>query len=1640
MIKRIVIVFVLLLIYIVQLTAQLQANFTIDKPGGCSPLEVGFTNTTSGAPAGITYNWDFGNGNSSTLVNPGATYSVEKSYTVTLTATSGGIKSAISKTITVYRKPTVDFSATPSKGCAPLQVNFSSTVSPGDGTIAKYLWDFGDGITVQGNNLGQTAHLYTVPQQPPLSLTVTNSYGCYTAVDKKKLVEVYGLINASFTASATFTCSPQTINFTNTSGGSGKLAYEWDFGDGTTGSVMSPSHKYTSAGIFIVRLTVKNDAGCADKANNVTVKVGGYKADFTVPPTICEGQSAIFSNRSTRPYDSLKWTVDNIRKPASPSSGNMSNKFTAAGNYTVKLIAWFSGCTDTAVKTVSVGAVPPLNGFLIQTDNSCGLPVTFTFTDTGKTAVKWLWKYGNFSTVFDSAKTGAHTFASAFTDRIGVTITNAGGCSNSASKNINYYPTDVAVIIKKSASPATSLNRGCPGLSVTFSANPLNEITSFAWNLGDGTTSAKPEPSHTYNIAGSYRVSLDYVTKTGCTGTAIFDSIYINGVQPSDFTVSPSTQICGNSEVTFTPSVALPNRDYIWLIDGKVVTSLLTPDAFVHRFQKEGVYTIGLVVRAGNCTDTVTKVDYITVVPPFPKIKAAINTCAGTRGMVEFIDTSRLTNNWVWNFGDGSSPLVYNSFRPKINHEYVQTGMYKVTLTGTNGNCTITDSLDVQVLLQQKPLLSVSAGVVCTSDSPVISLSNYELHPSADSSQPYTILKLQFGDLTSSTATIDPGSWATGFSAAVYGLETGKQDIRIITTSQYFNCEDTSNFAKLKINGPVAGFSFSALSCFKQPVVLKDSSHALPGSPIVKWEWLFGDSTITTAANGNSVSHAYGLPGTYQLGLRVTDAGGCVQQTPADSAHLVTLTGPAANFIVSDTNVIVNDTVFFYNRSAQTDNSDFTWRFSDGSVTTDKDTYFVYDKEGDFTVKLTAVNRGGGCSDTAVKQIHARRVQSVFDYEVTFSSISNCPPVIVTLHSHSLNADSVRWVFGDGGESGNEPEVTHVFNNVGLYKIVLYSYDGAGHSDSAFSFVDVKGPSAVLKSDTYIGCNSTQVRLSADTSNAVSFKWDFGDGTIIAGKDTFATHIYTTPGVYIPALILSDSNGCTATSQLVQNIIIDSLSIGFAASPDIIICDSALVIFTPAVYSLSKERFDSAVQFKWTSAMHPNNSLQTETASWNFNKPGLHNVKLEVSSAFGCKATVTKQVDIKQGVYAAINTAALACRGSDVTFFGQAIPSTPGLTWNWQLGDNMVSNKQNPDPVVYATAGQRQVSLTVNNGFCSDTAFYTANIFANPALQLTASKPYLCLGDTALLGASGGISCKWTPAASFLSNGGFNAVVKPGTSTFYKATVTDSAGCATTDSVEMKVVQPFKLQVQTPLFTCVGGLIQMSAVGAVSYQWTGEDFNSTAPRPMVMPLASTSYKVLGYDGFNCFSDSVQVFVQVGKLPLVNAGPDQKILAGQEITLAGTYSADVVKWNWSPSDFLSCNNCPAPVSKPVESINYVLTVTNNIGCSATDTLRVEMICGSNFIYIPTGFTPNGDNLNDRFSVHGSGVRSNRLAVFERWGKVVFERKEVNPYDINSSWDGTYNGHLLDSGSYVYLLEAACDKGEPFTFKGTVTLIR
>ena len=211
--------------------------------------ETVFTNTTvfSGH---VYYRWGFGDGASSSDVNPGHTYKAAGEYTVVLTATSGDLRDVATRRVVIYA---ASFTSSSPDWLGQTTIFTNTTAA---GRQAEYLWDLGDGLTSTQEHV---THTYASPGFYSVVLKAANAEGSGVVGHD---VVVYGPPDVSYVASPTMGFRPLTVEFTpvvsTTPPADPSLAYVWDFGDGRTSTLTSPSHQYVATGVYTVGLRVSN--------------------------------------------------------------------------------------------------------------------------------------------------------------------------------------------------------------------------------------------------------------------------------------------------------------------------------------------------------------------------------------------------------------------------------------------------------------------------------------------------------------------------------------------------------------------------------------------------------------------------------------------------------------------------------------------------------------------------------------------------------------------------------------------------------------------------------------------------------------------------------------------------------------------------------------------------------------------------------------------------------------------------------------------------------------------------------------------------------------------------------------------------------------------------------------------------------------------------------------------------------------------------------------------------------------------------------------------------------------------------------------------------------------------------------------
>ena len=149
----------------------------------------------------------------------------------------------------------------------------------------------------------------------------------------------------------------------------------------------------------------------------------------------------------------------------------------------------------------------------------------------------------------------------------------------------------------------------------------------------------------------------------------------------------------------------------------------------------------------------------------------------------------------------------------------------------------------------------------------------------------------------------------------------------------------------------------------------------------------------------------------------------------------------------------------------------------------------------------------------------------------------------------------------------------------------------------------------------------------------------------------------------------------------------------------------------------------------------------------------------------------------------------------------------------------------------------------------------------------------------------------------------------------------------------------------------------------------------------------------------------------------------------------------VNFSWSPAEGLSCDDCPNPEVTPTSTTTYTLTVSDDNGCIKTASVIVYLST-TRRVYAPNIFSPNGDGQNDRYTIFTGpdALSINKLQIFSRWGELVYEASDFKLNDADVFWDGNFRGKALNTGVFVWYIEASFIDGKDSQFTGNTTLIK
>ncbi len=515
----------------VQPSARPTADFTFSPTSGILAGDpVTFTDMSVAGTAPISqWQWDFGDGNTSSEQNPVHSYTDGGFKTVTLVVISAhGASDPVSKTVEVgTTRPTVDFTASNTNPVFGDPVEFTNLSTPGTAPIDRYVWDFGDGVFSEEVN---PVHVYAPKDDQrvfTVRLTAYSRHGNSTA-EKVNYITVQTFApTADFTASPLEVYAENPVEFTDLSedGTAAIKEWLWDFGDGGSSTEQHPTYSYANPGTYAVSLTVTSAHGSdtAQKAGYITVLPRRPPdADFTYFPAspyeLDEVQFTDTSEPHSSPIESWLWTFGD---GGSSTEQHPVHVYQAPGTYTVSLTATSSDGPDTEQKTIEVRPnVDPTADFTAEPLRPVmGDEVQFTDTSDPGTAPlsEWLWAFGDGQT--STEQHPVHVYNRAGKTSVSLTATSRHGTHTVTKPNyisvlplINFTaePTSAAVGKPVRFTDMTGVGGGSP-------------VVRWLWDFGDGLQSEEQHPVHTYGRAGNFNVSLTVELADGIVHTVTKD-------------------------------------------------------------------------------------------------------------------------------------------------------------------------------------------------------------------------------------------------------------------------------------------------------------------------------------------------------------------------------------------------------------------------------------------------------------------------------------------------------------------------------------------------------------------------------------------------------------------------------------------------------------------------------------------------------------------------------------------------------------------------------------------------------------------------------------------------------------------------------------------------------------------------------------------------------------------------------------------------------------------------------------------------------------------------------------------------------------------------------------------------------------
>lgn len=1519
-----------------------------------------------------------------------------------------------------------------------------------------YLWDDPAGQTT-GTATGLCAGSYTV--------TVTDANNC-DFIAPVTIAEPDPIV-ITFTGIVDLQCDGECIGeaTANVTGGTGPYTYQWD--DALAQNTQTADSLCASS----YTVTVTDANGCTASETVTISGPNGLSSSISASTNAlcfgdCNGTATVIASGGTSPY-TYQWN-DPSNQTTATATG------LCAGTYSV-VVTDANGCVS--VSTVIITQPALLIATTTADDVSCFGEcdgIASVFVTGGTPPYTYQWNDPNNQTTVSAINLCAGTYS--------VTVTGSNGCVANATETIFQPPTPISV-----DTIVTNATCGVCNGEIEVDANGGVPPYTYLWGNGETTASISGLCPGVYTV--------DVTDAVGCTSNFDVAVSNDGGPTSATVVSTDAScfGVC-DGEATVTPVGGIPPYTYLWVPGGQTTATVTGLCAGVYNVQISDsigcIYTQLVTINepseivgnanvtqatCGACNGEIVLAPSggdggpytYSWVPAVSTSETATGLCAGIYTVtitdasgcesVEVIPVSNIDGPVITavatdatcdgscdgsgevTISGGTAPFTILWDDPAAQTTAIATGLcagtYNVTVTDANG-CEST----IQIQVNDSDPISLSLQLVTDATCPGACDGTATIIASGGT-LPFTYSWSPSGGNASTATGLCAGSYtvtvtdANGCQEQQTVVVDEPTAIAINTSTTDASCNGLCDGEAYAVaTGGSGGFTYQwndpastandtavALCAGTYTVVVTDANGCQDSTDVVVNEPDPIDINISVTGascngdcDGSAVAVATGgnAPYTYQwndpnstlndtvtglcagiYSIVVTDSLGCTGTSSA------VITEPLPLFLLdSAVNISCGGSCDgFAGVLVQGGTSPYTYQWNDPAGQTNP---IITDLcAGTYQVVVTDAN---GCSDSiSVTIIEPPVLEApvsvvnptcggICDGEATVSPTGGTPPY------------NILWLPG--------LEVTPTITGLCAGEYTVIVVDASGCTDTnTINLTEPPVLTADITSVSQILCSAgcTGEATVTPTGGTAPYVYQWNDPS----SQTNSTAVNLCVGIW--SVTVTDDIGCTATAT---TAITDSAAL--TATIPIFTsvtcngeCDGTATVFAnggtgPYSYSWNDPNFQS-----------------TQTAIGLC--PGTYTVTVIDSQSPACttqaSVTIIEPIALTLSATATDVTCGNLCDGSAIGF---PLGGTPPYTFQWNdpAGQNTVEASD-------LCVGTYTLTVSDVNG-C--TALTSVSVTGPPAIVSNAtSVASTCSNladgsiDLTVVGGVPGYTFAWTPGGA-----GTEDLTNVETGA-YTVVITDASGCSITATYSVGTLVNINADAGLDDTVCVATPIMLDGFGGGSYLWIpGATLSdSLVADPVATPVDTTTYVLTVTIGTCVDQDSVTIYTYA--IPPVDGGADVQIPTGGSINLNANGVVTDWQYTWEPSEFVDNPNITNPLASPEETTMFYVTVVDNNGCTATDSVLVEVLPG---IVFPDGITPNGDGINDVWIIDNIDLFDDAIVeVYNRWGQQLFISAPGYPIP----WDGKYKGNDLPVGTYYYVIHSA-NFEEPFT--GPITIVR